>query len=718
MSAFDLLSTPIKKYVRDKRWDELRPIQSAAIERIIKTDHNYILISKTASGKTEAAFLPILSKVDFSEPGVQVLYISPLIALINDQFKRVEELCSYLEVPVTKWHGEANRTAKERLIKNPEGIVLITPESLEAMFVNKPYNIKYLFESLKYVVVDEVHSFVGTDRGKQLQSLLARLSEITAYPFQFIGLSATMSEANGFAEIKRYTGNSENTKILIDRTKKTIEAEFHYFEASSAELPVALLKHLYLETKDNKTLIFPNSRGRTEEVAVKLKKLSQVVKGHENYFSHHSSVDREVREYVEFFAKNNRYSPFAIACTSTLELGIDIGSIDQVVQIDATHSIASLIQRIGRSGRRNDAASKLHLYATSPWSLLQSVACWLLHESGFIEPPGAQDQSYDLLLHQALSIAKGRAGIDRQSLLDAITHNFAFEDIRLTEVNDILDHMIAEDLLEALGTELIVGVTGERFVNSREFYSVFLSEDNLKVVHAGNIIGEVPEGPQIVENENILLAARIWKIVHVDLKAKKIEVSPAHDGKKPSFSGGTGDTHQTVREMMKEILFNATEYPFLNENSIQALYELRQQFAFYRPHAHKFTGILHKSDTGMLFYTFCGSAVNRTIKLLFEMAGIEPRPYLVDEGSYLRFTQNCETVETTLSSCLEKLTNIESYIFSRIAEDHLKIDSISKWGVFLPIKYQAKLYMKKLLDIQGTQMYLGNLKLIKNYDNS
>src|SRR5688572_28234508 len=395
--SFDLLSEPIRRFVRDKRWEELRPIQNAAISRILTTDENYILASRTASGKTEAAFLPILSKVNFSKPGVQVLYISPLIALINDQFYRIEELCKYLDLSVTKWHGEAKKSAKDQLLKEPNGIVLITPESLEAMFVNKPFNVKQLFSNLKYVVIDEIHSFIGTDRGIQLKSILSRLQNVNTKHFITIGLSATIGDYN---EAKKFTGNEQNTKVLLDRTAKEINALFRYFKNDDEELPLELLKDLYLETKDNKVLIFPNSRGRAEEVAVKLKKISEKVKGHPNYFSHHSSVDKEVREYVEYFAKNNNRQNFCISCTSTLELGIDIGTVDEVIQIDATHSIASLIQRIGRSGRKEGQASNLFLYATKQWRLLQSLACWLLYNEGFIEPPLVIEKPYDILLHQ------------------------------------------------------------------------------------------------------------------------------------------------------------------------------------------------------------------------------------------------------------------------------------------------------------------------------
>src|SRR5690606_34696633 len=237
--AFELLSEPIRKFIRNKGWEQLRPIQNAAIQRISASDDNYILVSRTASGKTEAAFLPLLSKINFNESGDQILYTSPLIALINDQFYRIEELCKNLEIPVTKWHGEANRTLKNNLLKNPSGIVLITPESLEAMFVNKPYNVKQLFANLKYVVIDEIHSFIGTDRGTQLKSILSRLQRVNARPFSMVGLSATIGDYNA---AKKFTGNETNTKVLLDRTAKEINSVFRFFKNKNEELPLELLK--------------------------------------------------------------------------------------------------------------------------------------------------------------------------------------------------------------------------------------------------------------------------------------------------------------------------------------------------------------------------------------------------------------------------------------------------------------------------------------------
>jgi len=706
--SFDLLSEPIRKFIRDKGWEQLRPIQTAAIAKILASDDNFILASRTASGKTEAAFLPILSKVNFNDSGVQVLYISPLIALINDQFYRIEELCKNLDVTVTKWHGEANKTLKERLIKQPNGIVLITPESLEAMFVNKPYNVKQLFSNLKYVVIDEIHSFIGTDRGIQLKSILSRLQKVNSKSFSIVGLSATIGD---YDEAKKFTGDELKTKVLLDRTAKEINALFRYFKNKNEELPLELLKDLYIETKDNKVLIFPNSRGRAEEVAVKLRKISDRVKGHPNYFSHHSSVDREVREYVEYFAKNNNRQNFCISCTSTLELGIDIGTVDEVVQIDATHSIASLIQRVGRSGRKEGESSNLYLYATNEWNLLQSIACWLLYKEDFIEPPQKNEKPYDILVHQALSIAKGYSGIRLTELINQLKENAAFKQIELTEIEEILKHLIEIDFLEKLQHEVIIGVEGEKVVNSRDFYSVFKTEENFKVVNAGNTIGEIPFSPQIIEDENILLSAKIWKIKFVDHKAKKIEVIPTKDGKKPMFFGGGATIHQRIREKMFEVLYSKTDYDFLDQPSCDETEILRKDFSVFNIKDLQSDRPLLTAEKYIQLFTFTGTRINRTIQLLLNIAGIKntlddssssfdievPKQELISKWSYLSFP----------------LTDIDTHISTLLQTNPALLD-FSKWGRYLPDNYKIKLVKDRYFDIEQTAQLLRTMKLIEN----
>ncbi|MEG1187515.1 MAG: DEAD/DEAH box helicase [Bacteroidales bacterium] len=702
---YNHLSEPIRRYIRDKRWEKLRPIQAAAINRIIDSDDHFILASRTASGKTEAAFLPILSKTDFHEPGIQVLYISPLIALINDQFNRVEELCGYLDVSVTKWHGEANKSQKEKALKNPGGIMLITPESLEAMFVHRPYNIRKLFSNLKYVVIDEIHSFIGSDRGTQLKSILSRLQEINNSRFCVIGLSATIGDYN---EAKQFTGDPEHTKVLIDKTAKEIHSDFRYFKNDAVELPLELLKDLYIESRQSKMLIFPNSRGRTEEIAVKLKKISERVGGHPYYFSHHSSVDRNVREYIEYFAKNNQHNFFAITCTSTLELGIDIGSVDKVAQIDATNSVASLIQRVGRSGRKEGASSNLLLYATDPWELLQSIACWELYKEGIIDPPEVVVKPYDIFIHQLLSIVKGRSGIEEPVLVDELLMNNAFRHITNQEMEEIISYLIKADMLERAGGELIIGLEGELVVNSREFYTVFKSEDGFKVVCEGNTIGEVPFSPLIMEGENLFLAAKIWKISTVDLKSQKIIVMPAKDGKRPIFFGTGAPVHPVIREKMLQLLLQTHDIDYLDEAAMDELRKLRASFAGFKlTHRHQRPLLIH--DNRCELYTFTGTKINRALSCLLTLSGIQNA--IGETSSEI----DIEELPSVVKHCWKNLPSLRSEVdhyLVNLLQEKPNLINFSKWGYLLPQKYQIDLLKNRYYDFNGAFEYIEQTSLV------
>lgn len=707
--SYNLLSEPIRKYIRDRRWESLRPIQAAAIFKIISTDNNYILASRTASGKTEAAFLPILSKADFNKTGVQVLYISPLIALINDQFFRIEDLCKDLEIAVTKWHGEAKKSLKTSLIKNPNGIVLITPESLEAMFVNAPYNVATLFGNLNYIVIDEIHSFLGVDRGLQLMSLLSRIQQINKSKIITIGLSATIGDEN-YIEAKRLTGDIENTKVLLDRTKKETEAKFKYFFNSTAELSLDLLKDLYKETCSHKVLIFPNSRGRTEEVAVKLRKISEKVNGHKYYYSHHSSVDKEIRESIEHFAKNNERFNFCISCTSTLELGIDIGTVDKIVQIDSTHSVASLVQRVGRSGRKKGEKSIVNIYATDKWSLLQSLACWLLYKADFLEPIKTAKKPYDILLHQLLSIVKQLSGCSKNELLKRLKTNSAFQLFEDFEINSMIEEAIKSDYLEVIQHELILGIEGEKIVNTREFYSVFKTEPNFKVIFSGKKIGDIPFSPQIKIDENILLAAKIWKIVDIDFNAGKIIVIPALDGKKPMFFGGGGNIHPRIREEMLRILKSDEIYQELDKNSNSVLEELRNDFKRVQINDFKYDKPFINKEGKLIIYSFTGTKVNRSLQFLIHLVGFEVS--MNDHESSLELYINISDFEKLIEKTLVAFNNIDYYLQTAIEENESLL-SFSKWGNYLPINYKCEILKERYFDFESAIDQISNIKLVE-----
>lgn len=710
--AFELLSEPIRRYVKDKRWESLRPIQVAAISKIMNSDNNVILASRTASGKTEAAFLPILSKISPGSKSVQVLYISPLIALINDQFVRVEDLCSYLDIKVTKWHGEANRTAKEHLIKDPNGVVLITPESLEAMLVNKPQNVRILFNDLKYIVIDEIHSFIGTDRGIQLKSILHRIQKSASVKPSIVGLSATLGD---FDEAKSMTGYPEATVVLRDRTAKSMTTSFRFFESLPNQLSIDLLKDLYKETYSNKVLVFPNSRGRAEEVAVKLKRIAEKVNGHTAYYSHHSSVDRELREWIENFAKTNKYHPFVISCTSTLELGIDIGSVEKVVQIDATHSIASLIQRVGRSGRKDGQASSLVLYATGKWSLLQSLACWELYKQEFIEPPFIAPKAFDLFAHQLLAVVKQYSGLSISILRTELEQNFAFKDITSEEFESILSHLIETDMLEQLGKEVIIGLEGERIVNSRDFYSVFATEVHFKVLHDGKSVGDLPSSSPIMIEDNILLAAKIWKVVDIDFRSRKIFVKPTNDGKPPIFGGEPGNTHPLVRQKMLELLMTSSIHPELDETCTAKLDDMRQVFQDIPIESLEDDRPLLVGEKSYKFYTFQGSKIFDTLKFILSAAGIEFRH--LDPSACFEIDVD-QGFEWSAPKLLAVLTDLDRHLALRI-DTNPAILSFAKWAILLPKDKQVELLKNRRYDFEGAVKFINSVRwvYVNTYNN-
>lgn len=707
--SYKLLSEPIRKYVRNKRWEKLRPIQAVSIQKIISTDKNYILASRTASGKTEAVFLPILSKVDFNSNGVQVLYISPLIALINDQFGRIEDMCKDLDISVTKWHGEAKKSLKLKLINNPNGIVLITPESIEAMFVNSPYNVALLFGNLKYIVIDEIHSFLGIDRGLQLMSLLSRIQQLNKRKIIKIGLSATIGDDN-YIQAKRLLGDINDTNILLDRSKKKTNAFFKFFDNKTRELSLELLKDLYKETANNKVLIFPNNRGRTEEIAVKLRKISDIVGGHKYYYSHHSSVDKEIREDVEYFAKNNQRYNFCISCTSTLELGIDIGTVDKIIQIDSTHSVASLVQRIGRSGRKEGEISVVNIYATNNWSLLQSLACWNLYKNEFIEPILTSEKPYDILLHQVLSIVKQLSGCSNLNLFNRIRNNTVFCNIKDTEITNLILDFIKLDYLEKVDRELILGLKGEEIVNSRDFYSVFQSENNYKVVYKGRKIGEIPLSPIVIEGENILLAAKIWKIDEVDTVGSKIFVKPAYDGKTPLFFGGSGDIHHKVREEMLRILKDNIIYSELNEVSLLTISDMRKDFIGYKIDDYVYDRPIIQNGKVLKLFTFSGSKINRSLNLLISLTKFNS--VLNDSDSSIELGIKKSDFKILVNEVNMEYKNIDEKL-ENIIQNNSELINFTKWGKYLPIHYQIEVIKDRLYDFDNAIKFINNIRIVE-----
>ena len=390
-SIFESLAPFIQEYIYRNGWTEIRPIQVAACDLVFNTKSNILLASGTASGKTEAAFLPVLTDI-YNNPSksISVLYISPLKALINDQFIRIEDMLKETEIKVHKWHGDVAQNAKNKALKNPSGIMQTTPESLEAMLMRNPGNVLNLFSDLRYIIIDEVHYFMNDDRGLQLLCILERIQRIIQKEPRRIGLSATlgdyeiaknwlsqgtkrMCEMPEIPEEKRkirlgvkyyQIKEEENQKEIIEESEMQDEQESFEETEEPKEKSVSILdyyKDLYEQTLNRKCIIFSNSKSEVESNIAHLKRIAKIRHTKDVYFVHHASISTTLRKQAEETMKQE--DELAVTgATLTLELGIDLGKLDRIVQTGSPFTVSSFVQRLGRSGRRGQPSEMLFFF--------------------------------------------------------------------------------------------------------------------------------------------------------------------------------------------------------------------------------------------------------------------------------------------------------------------------------------------------------------------
>jgi ATP-dependent helicase Lhr and Lhr-like helicase len=350
--AFESLHDSVKSWIAIKEWQALLPIQEQAINIVLGTESDLLIAAPTASGKTEAAMLPIASILaEQATEGLACLYVSPLKALINDQFPRAESLFGACDVRVTAWHGDVPRSQKMAFLKQPRGVLLITPESLEALLMTRGVMTSELFNPTRFVVIDEVHAFAGTERGAQVQSLLARIERASGRRMRRIGLSATAGDLQAVAEFLRPQVEGEVVTIIDRESRPSVKRIHGVIDEGGGQDEV--VKWMYQSLRGSNNLVFANRRSDVEAYADALRELCDADGTRPEFEAHHGSLSREHREEVEYVLKNSTESTTVVA-SSTLELGIDVGTIERVVQIGAPPSVASLQQRLGRSGRRGE----------------------------------------------------------------------------------------------------------------------------------------------------------------------------------------------------------------------------------------------------------------------------------------------------------------------------------------------------------------------------
>lgn len=671
MDIFNRYAPFVQDYIYRNGWESLRAIQVAAGDAIFNTDKNVLLCASTASGKTEAAFFPIITLFSEDPPSsVGALYIGPLKALINDQFLRLNDLCAEAEIPVWHWHGDVSQSHKQKLLKNPSGILQITPESLEALLLRKHAFIPKLFGDLRFIVIDEVHSLMRGDRGGQTLCLIERLSRLAGVNPRRIGLSATIGDPVGTGEFLA-AGTGKGTvipKIESKGIKWRLSME-HFFTTPGSEsgenrdaaaLPALDMKtdtapensdpgfgYIFEHTRGKKCLVFVNSREECEAVTTTLRGYCEARHESDRFLIHHGNLSASFRETAEAVMKDDEQNMTTVT-TATLELGIDIGRLERAFQVNAPFTVSSFLQRMGRTGRRDlppemwfvmreeQPEARALLPETMPWELLQGIALVQLYiEERFVEPPKTDRLPYSLLYHQTMATLASSGELTPAALAQKVLSLSYFHRITKEDYKILLRHLLETEQIER--TEeggLIVGLSGERQTNSFKFYAVFKENEEYTVRSESEELGTIVMPPPV--GEKIAIAGHVWIVEEVDHKRRLVYCTKVR-GKVPAYFGQCpGDINTRVLERMREALSEEKSYPYLMKNAVARLSEARS--------AARLSGITHKplinlgGDMWCLFPwlgTYAFLAIERFLKLKcaekLGLSGLDSaRPYFIE----------------------------------------------------------------------------------------
>jgi ATP-dependent Lhr-like helicase len=717
MNAFQLLHPTVQQKLYDMKWTELRPIQAKAIQQVLgETPLDCIISSPTASGKTEAAFLPVISSLATDwDGGVRAMYVGPLKALINDQFRRLEDLCSRMELPVHKWHGDVSAADRKRLLTKPSGILLITPESLEAMFVLRPTEMPKLFGRLGYVVIDELHSFIGSVRGAQLLSQLHRLRARTQCDPLRLGLSATLGDPTS---AKRWLRSDGRPVRLIEAASDGAEIAMRVRgfwrqvppddqdetgEQADGSLP-ELAKSIWMSCHGKTNLVFANSKTLIESLADALVTEAGALSIPDEVVVHHGSLSKESREHAE--ARLRAEQPCSAICSNTLEMGIDIGEIDSVVQVSAPWSVASLVQRLGRSGRR--AGSKRILrgffvedvlnedatyWDTLYLDLVRAIAIIELMLERFIEPTLAERANLSTLVQQIMSSSAETGGIQAAELFERLIGSGAFSTVKKGDFGVLLRELGARHLIEQLpdGT-LVLGVRGQRIAEHYSFYAAFKSPEEFQVLHGTRPIGTLPEDQVPPTNEHVILAGRRWRVDGVEPERKQVYVVPASGRRPPKFKSGLPDVHPRVHRKMRALLMDSNVPPYLDDTAAEILAKARA--------AAKTTDLrntLELLPNGARLFLWAGSRVQRTLCLVFAKAKV---PY--DPKDPAGIELNCEP-EKWAHALRDFIDKPDATALAAFADEkmHARVLDGEKFDPYVPRALWAAAYGREQLDVQA-----------------
>lgn len=720
-SAFTRLHEGVRRWIWDRGWTELRDLQELAIPPILAGVEDVILSAATASGKTEAAFFPICSRIaDETRQGICTLYVAPLKALINDQWRRLDDLCEKLEIQVHRWHGDVASNKKRALLDNPRGVLLITPESLEALFVVHGPRILRTFGALKYIVVDELHAFIGTERGRQLQSLLHRLEIAVGRRVPRIALSATLGDMSlaadflrpgGGEQVRLISSSDDGAGVLLQVRGYLTKAPDHAGQLDDHEPGEdihAIAQHLFKTLRGTDNLIFANRRAEVERYADLLARRCERERVPNEFFAHHGSLSKELREDVEARLKKEKLGPVNVVCTSTLEMGIDIASVRSVAQLGAPFSVASTRQRLGRSGRRQGEQATLRVYIreeevtgqTAPQDsiraeLVQAIAILALLLRRWCEPPARGALHLSTLVQQVLSLIAQHGGVSAINAFHVLCASGPFKDISQQMFTALLRGLGKKKLLtQSSDGTLLLGDIGEQIVNHYSFFSAFKTPEEYRLVAAGRNLGTLPINEPLMEGMFLLFAGRRWRVVNVDPLQKVVDLVPGPAGRVPRFGGEGGQVHDVVRQEMLAV-YTSFEVPkYLDARASTLLIEARTNFVRL--------GLLERqlihcgNDT--VFFPWMGDRLMNTLALELIASGLEVSK---DGVALTLFDVSPDQAGAALERLAARGPGDANELASRV-----KDKAIEKYDGYLPDDLLNSGYASSMLDAAGAHRAL------------
>lgn len=700
----------LRDIIDNKGWKSFTDIQLESFDPIFSGD-NCIIEAPTSGGKTEAVFFPLLTKISADKnPGVKILYIAPLKALLNDIQIRADEYTQACYLNAFKWHGDVSQAAKMQQMILPAEVLLTTPESLEAIFLRKA-NWNEWFKNLQSVVIDEAHNFALTERGSHLISLLERLDhEITARP-QRIAVTATIGNPDELLKWLLGATRKEGKKIVV-KNKKQKEKDFkvHFFDEESEDTSNRLNIKFYSLLPKKKSIVFRNSRSGTEDSAKYINERNKQLKTNfpVQVRTHHSSVSKYFRENAEFLIKvKNEKSLNAIISTSTLELGIDIGELDQVIQIGELTSASSFMQRVGRTGRRPDKPQYFRGLCENDEDLLLLTACINLGLRGIPENIIFPKKAYHILAHQVICLCLQKLGIHSDKIWQILSNAYCFSHISRDKFDSLIKYMIKEDYLRKVDNDLLItsNKTEEIFLkaNWKRLFAIFDSGPMYDVVDGKKVIGTLDSSFARMQKLPFLfvLGGIEWKALKINHEAQQISVQKTRSGNIPKWKvfRNSDIPHEVAREMGK-ILMDSTDLDFLDEESKKGIEKLREQYRNLKWEQPKW--VFDHAEAGkLLLWTFAGDKINRTVSILINALEIAKTDY---DSKCIEIESSDESVDDFIPQIISFIKALKGKTAGEIEDILIKeIRNIkfSKFSLCLPEALSKEALIEKSFDVEG-----------------